>query len=158
MTILHQVAGPVIVTYNTVQIGYSRDGVTIRIEPKWGDIFSDDFGGAGGAPADTQLLGAIASVTADFPKYDQTEAHKLTAFEKAGTAGVLPQLGTLIRQESEYAVLLLDGKNEDWSFPVAFMRQPIEVNKGTKFSTLVCGWECWINDTSARLIFTHTVP
>src|SRR3990167_7413627 len=116
----HRVAGPVLVTYNTVQLGYSRDGVTIRIEPKYLDIFSDDFGGASGAPADTQLLGAIATVTADFPKYDQTELHRLTAFEKAGTAGVLPQLGTLIRQESEYAVLLLDGKNEDWSFPVAF--------------------------------------
>lgn len=158
MAILHRVAGPVIITYNTVQLGYSRDGVNIRIEPRWGDIQSDDYGGQGGAPADTQLLGAIATVTAEMTKYDQTEAHRLTAFEKAGTAGVLPQLGTLIRQELEYATLLLDGKNEDWTFAVAFMRQPIEVNKGTKFSTLVCGWECWINNTTNRQLFAHAVP
>lgn len=158
MANLHRVAGPVIVTYNTVQLGYSRDGVSIRIEPRYGDIFSDDFGGQGGAPADSQLLGAIAIVTADLVKYDQTEVHKLTAFEKAGAAGVLPQLGTLIRQEQEYATLFLDGKNEDWTFSVAFMRQPIEVNKGTKFSTLVVGWECWINNTTDRTLFTHAVP
>jgi len=156
--LLHRVAGPVIVTYNSVQLGYSTDGVNIRIEPRYVDIFSDDYGGRGGAPADSQLLGAIAYVQADLPKYDQTEAHKLTAFEKSGVAGVLPQLGTLIRQETEYAVLLLDGKNEDWTFPVAFIRQPIEVNKGTKFSTLVLGFECWISDASARQLFTHAVP
>lgn len=154
MTIQHKVAGPVLIKYNAVSLGYSRDGVQIRIEPKWGDIFSDDFGGAGGAPADAQLLGAIAIVTAEMPKYEASEVHKLTSFEKAGTAGVLPQLGTLIRQEQEFATLLLDGKNEDWTFTVAFMRQAQEVNKGTRFSTFVAGWECWISDTTARTLFT----
>jgi hypothetical protein len=136
-------------------LGYSRDGVSIRIEPKWGDIFSDDYGGAGGAPADTQLLGAVCLVTAEMPKYDRDEVNKLTGFNKAGTVGTLPQLGTLIRQESEYATLLLDGKNEDFTFTIAFMRQAQEVNKGTKFSTFVVGWECWISDTTARLLFTY---
>jgi len=154
MAIAHAVAGPVIVTYNTVPLGYSRDGVSIRIEPKWGDIFSDDYGGQGGAPADTQLLGAVCIVTAEMPKYDAAECNKLTSFEKAGTAGTLPQFGTLIRQESEYATLLLNGKNEDWTFTIAFMRQAQEVNKGTKYSTFVAGWECWVSDAAARVLFT----
>lgn len=154
MTIQHKVAGPVLIKYNTVSLGYSRDGVSIRIEPRWLDIFSDDFGGAGGAPADAQFLGGIATVTAELPKYEAAEVHKLAAFEKAGTAGIFPQFGTLIRQEQEYAVLLLDGKNEDWTFSVAFMRQPQEVNKGTKFSTYVLGWECWIDNTTSRTLFT----
>jgi hypothetical protein len=154
MAIQHQVAGPVIVTFNAAQLGYSRDGVQIRVEPKWGDIFSDDFGGAGGAPADAQLLGAICTVIAELTKYEKAEVHKLSSFEKAGTAGVLPQLGTLIRQESEFAALLLDGKNEDWTFSTAFLRQAQEVNKGTRFSTFVIGFECWINNTTARTLFT----
>lgn len=153
MAIQHEVCGPVLVKYNAVSLGYSRDGVQIRIEPKWADIFSDDFGGQGGAPADVQLLGAIAIVTAELVKYDKAEVHKLSAFEKAGTAGVLPQLGTLMRQESEMAVLLLDGKNENWTFDQAFMRQAQEVNKGTKFSTFVVGWECHINNTTSRTLF-----
>lgn len=155
MANLHRVCGPVIVTFNGVQLGYSRDGVNIRFEPRYLDIFSDDFGGQNGAPADAQFMGAIATVQAELVKYEQAEVHRLTSFEKSGTAGVLPQLGTLIRQEEEYATLLLNGKHEDWTFSVAFMRQPIEVNKGTKFSTLVCGWECWITNTTDRLLFTH---
>jgi len=154
MAIAHIVAGPVLVKYNEATIGYSRDGVTIRIEPRWLDVHSDDFGGASGAPADAQIMGAIATIQADLTKYDNAEALKLTSFEKAGAAGVLPQLGTLIRQESEFATLLLDGKNQDFTFDVAFMRQAQEVNKGTRFSTLVIGWEAWINNTTARVLFT----
>lgn len=157
MALLHRVMGPCIVTFNAVQLGYSRDGVNIRFEPRYGDIFSDDYGGSGGAPADTQLLGAIGIVTVDFPKYEQSEIHRLTSFEKAGTEGVLPQLGTLIRQEQEYAALFLDGKNEDFLFPIAFARQPMEVNKGTRFSTWVMGWECWITSPQARLLFSHEI-
>jgi len=154
MTIEHNVAGFVTVTYNAVQLGYSRDGVQIRIEPKWIDIPSDDYGGASGAPADAQLVGAIATVTADLTKYDKAFTRALTGFNKAGTVGTLPVLGTLMRQESEFAVLLLDGVNEDWTFSTAIMRQAQEVNKGTKFSTFMLGWECWINNTTARLLFT----
>lgn len=154
MAITHNVAGPVIVTFNSVALGYSRDGVSIRIEPRYIDINSDDYGGAAGAPSDVQIVGAVAHITAEMPKFDNAECLKLTAFERAGTRGVLPQLGTLIRQESEYATLLLNGKNEDWTFDVAFVRQAIEVNKGTRYSTFVAGWEAWINNTSARLLFT----
>ncbi len=156
MAIAHIVAGPVSVKYNSVELGYSRDGVTIRIEPRYGDIASDDWGGAGGAPADTQLLGATASITADLTKYDRAECQKLTSFEKAGAAGVLPVLGTLIRQDGEYAQLDLDGTNEDWGFSIAFMRQAIEVNKGTKYSTFLVGWEAWLSTTTARRLFTIT--
>jgi len=154
VAIEHVVAGAVTVKYGSITLGYSRDGVSIRIEPRWGDIASDDWGGAGGAPADTQLLGATAAITADLTKYDAAACRKLTAFEKGGTAGVLPQLGTLIRQDTEFDVLDLDGLNEDWTFNQAFMRQAVEVNKGTKYSTFLVGWECWLDDTTARVLFT----
>lgn len=151
---LHIVAGPVIVTWNAVQLGYSEDGVRVRFEPKWGDIKSDDYGGSGGAPSDTQFLGGIASVTADLVKFDNAEVLKLTSFEKAGAAGVFPQYGTLIRQESEYAVLLLDGKNQDYTFSQAFLRNAQEMNKGTRYTKYAVGWECWVNSATSRTLFT----
>lgn len=154
MAIQHEVAGPVIVKWNGNSLGYSRDGVRIRIEPKWIDIASDDYGGASGAPADAQIVGAIATVQCELTKYDKAVCHALTSFFKAGTVGTLPVLGGLIRQGSGYATLLLDGTVEDWTFTVAMIRQGQEVNKGTRFSTFVCGFECWISDTSSRTLFT----
>lgn len=158
MSVIHQVAGPVLIVVNgNVNLGYSRDGVQIRIEPKYLDIMSDDWGGANGVPADTQILGAIGHVTAEMNKYERDELHRLTSFERAGTAGVLPQFGTLIRQELEYTSLYLDGKHENWSFSTAFVRQAIEVNKGTRYSTAVVGWECWMDSTQTRRLMTITV-
>lgn len=154
MAIQHEVAGPVIVTWNGGQLGYSRDGVRVRIEPKWIDIPSDYYGGASGAPADAQIVGAIATVQCELTQYNKTLCHPLTSFYKAGTAGVLPTLGSLVRQGSGYATLLLDGTVEDWTFTVAMIRQGQEVNKGTRFSTFVCGFECWISDPVARTLFT----
>ena len=136
----------VLVSFNGNALGYTRDGVRIRIEPRWGDIFSDDWGGEGGAPADTQILGEIATVTLDFTKYDKAFVQQLTSFSKNGTVGKLPAIGTLIRQQTEYAILVLAGSIETWTFPVAFPREAYEVNKGTKFSTANVGFECWRND------------
>jgi hypothetical protein len=138
-----------------VQLGYSRDGATVRIDPRWIDIPSDDYGGPSGAPSDAQIVGAIATVSVDLTKYDGAEIRKLTSFQPGGTAGTLPAFGTLVRQETKYATLLLDGSNEDWTFDQAFLRQAHEFNTGTRFSTYMLGWECWINNTSARVLFTY---
>lgn len=155
MAIQHEVAGPVIVTFDSLQLGYTRDGARIRLEPKWGDVHSDDYGGAGGAPADAQILGAVATVTCELTKYDIAELHKLTAFGEdpaSATAFTLPAYGTLVRQDSKTQVLLLDGVNEDWTFSTAFVRQAMEVNKGTRFSTFMVGFECWVNAATTRLL------
>lgn len=154
MAIQHEVAGPVLVKFNSASLGYTRDGAQIRIEPRWIDVPSDDYGGASGAPADAQLVGAICTVHCDLTKYDKAEVHKLSAFQKAGTAGTLPVYGSLMRQGSLYATLLLDGVNEDWTFSVAIIRMAQEVNKGTRFSTFVCGFECWVDAAATRVLFT----
>ena len=156
MAIEHVVASKsgVLVAWNSVSLGYTRDGVRIRIEPRWGDIQSDDFGGEGGAPADTQLLGAIATITCEFTKYDAGEVRKLTSFEKAGLAGTLPSLGTLIRQDTEFASLTLTGSIETWTFSTAFPHESHELNKGTKFTTYTLGFEAWINNTTSRELFS----
>jgi len=155
MAIAHVVAGPVVIKFNAVSLGYSQDGASIRIDPRWIDIASDDWGGASGAPADAQIVGATATVSAQLTKYDAAQCRKLTSFQNmAGAAGVLPAFGTLMRQDSKVQALLLDGVNEDWTFAQAFVRSAIEVNKGTRYSTFMLGWECWLNNTTARTLFT----
>jgi len=151
----HIVAGPVIVTFNSLQIGYSRDGVQIRIEPRWIDVPSDEYGGASGAPSDAQIVGAIATVSADLTKYDKAQLRKLTSFAgTTGTAGTLPAFGTLMRQDTKVQILLLDGANEDFTFSNAFVRQAIEVNKGTRFSSAMLAFECWVDAPATRVLFT----
>lgn len=157
MPIQHSVAGPVVVTFNAIQLGYSRDGASIRIEPRWIDVPSDDFGGASGAPSDAQFVGAIASVSVDLTKYEAADVRRLTSFAgTSGSAGVFPSFGTLMRQDLITESLLLDGVNEDWVFATAFVRAAIEVNKGTRFSTFNLGFECWINSAQSRQLFTIT--
>lgn len=141
-----------------MSLGYSRDGVHVRVEPRYIDINSDDFGGAAGGPTDVQIVGAVAHITAEMPKYDNVECLRLTSFELAGTRGVLPQLGTLLRQQQEMGILVLSGKHEIWTFPYAFVRQAIETNKGTRFSTFTVGFEAHINNSTSRTLFTITFP
>lgn len=153
MAIVHQVAGATLVKFNGVDLGFSRDGVTVRLDPRWHDIFSDDFGGAEGAPADSQILGVTGTVICDLTKYDLASVEALTAFVAGGSVGTLPPLGTLTRQENQFGALLLQG-NTSWSFPHAIPREAQEVNKGTKNSTYVIGFACYINSADARVLFT----
>lgn len=154
MALEHVVAGKALLKFGGVDLGYSRDGITIRLDPRWHEIFSDDFGGAEGAPADVQLLGATGTVIADLTKYSKSDVEALTAFVAAGTVGILPPLGTLVRQEARFAALLISGDNESWSFPMAFPGEAQEVNKGTKKSTYVIGFRCHIDNTTARQLFS----
>lgn len=156
MTILHVVEGPVLVTWGLSQLGYSRDGVQIRVEPKWIDIPCDEWGGASGAPADAQLVGAVGHVQCDLTKYDQALCQALTSFVLAGTVGVLPVFGTLMRQGTKTAALTLTGTANTLGFSTTFVRQAIEVNRGTRFSTFVCAFECWLNAADTRTLFTDT--
>jgi hypothetical protein len=127
--------------------------VRIRIQESTIDVHSDDWGGAGGAPGDRQLLGLRAFVTCEMTKYDRAELEKLNSFIKGGTAGVIPAFGTLKRQDSKYGTLILDGTT-DRTFTVAFPTQAYEVNSGTRFSTAIVTFECWLDSTSSRTLFT----
>lgn len=156
MAVLHVVAGPVTVSFNSAELGFTRDGVEILYDPRFGDIFSDDFGGAGGAPADTQILGLIGSVTCELTKYDTGNVEALTSFVAGGTTGVLPPLGTLIRQEEKFGSLSLAGTIKTYTYDISFPRAPQSVNAGTRFSTYTVGFEFWINNPTNRQFATIT--
>ena len=156
MAVLHVVAGPVTCSFDSNVLGLTRDGADIRYELRSGDVFSDDFGGAGGAPADTQVLGMVGSVNLELTKYDTAEVEKLNAFTSGGVAGFLPPLGTLIRQENNFGTLLLTGSIKTYTFEVAFPREPQSLNAGTKFSSYLVQFEFWINDPTSRQFVSIT--
>lgn len=150
--------GPCLVTWNSISLGYSEDGAIVRLQPFWSDVHSDRYGGRQGPPADSQLLGAIATVDVDLTEFEQTEVDKLSSFEKAGTVGTLPVTGTFIRDGSEFAPLLLAGSLRNITFSVAFLRQNHELNASTRHQIYRCGWECWINNTTSRQLFGVAAP
>ena len=157
MAFEHIVAGPVTVSYNSVGLGFTQDGAIITYTPFFGDIHSDDWGGAGGAPADTQLLGTIASVALDMTKYDVAAVQALAAFSKGGGAdGDIPAFGTLIRQEGKFATLVLAGSIKTYTFLTAFPREPQSLNAGTKFSTFTLHFEMWLNSPESRSLQSIT--
>lgn len=154
MAIQHVVAGASIVTFQSYQLGYTRDGVRIRIEPKWNEIKSDDYGGEGGAPADQQLLGAEAIITCDLTKYDAALVEKLTAYAvlmAGATAGTIGALGTLVRQDSKTGTLLIDG-DKNYTFATAFCFDSHELNAGTKYQTWNLGFKAWIDAPATRVL------
>lgn len=158
MAELHIVAGPVLVKYNGENIGYTRDGVQVTIEEFSFDVKSDDWGGQDGAPADQQMLGSRARISCELTKYDAANVRALTSFQPGGTAGQYPNFGTLKRQGSQTATLLLDGVNEDWTFATAIVVSSHEFNTGTKFTTWRCNFEAWNNQPSidgTPVLFTY---
>ncbi len=143
----HFMTGPVVVTWNALPLGLSEDGVPVVIEPFYDNIPSDDFGGRAGPPSDAQLLGAIARIDVPLSKYDKAEVDKLSAFKSGGSVGVLPAIGSFVRQDGLYAALLLNGVYEDLTFATAFLRRAMEFNSGTKWRRYVIGFECWMSAT-----------
>lgn len=150
MAVQIEVAGKVSVGYNSQTLGYSRDGVTIRFDPAFLEVMSDDYGGASGKPADRQILGCEANIVCELVKYDRTQVHALTSYIAGGTAFTLPALGTLMRQGSHTANLVLTGDSETWTIGDAQVIGSHEFNKGSRFSTWVISFVGYINNTTSR--------
>lgn len=148
---VHFTTGPVVPSFNANQLGYCEDGVQISLFPRYADIFSDDMGGREGVPTDSQFLGATASVRLLLTKYNKTYCDNLSCFSQGALTtndkGLMPALGSFVRQDGLGAALLLAGVNESISFATAFVRGNYEINSGTKFRRYILDFECWLNQT-----------
>lgn len=149
-----------------VDLGYSNNGVSVRVEPRYLDIPSDDYAGDAGAPSDSQIVGAIARISIQLHKFDQSEFDKLSRYAGAtvpGAAGPpagpqigeIPVLGSFLRQDSYLQYLSLDGTLKRMHFPKAFVRDAWETNAATRYSSGNVVFEAWIDDPSTRLLFTQ---
>lgn len=157
--IQHEVKGPVTIVFNSKTLGFSRNGVTVRIDPFWENVPSDDFGGTGAPPSDAQLLGAIGRIVVDLTKYCKANVEELSKFLVPANAaiptGKLPLIGSFVRQDGNAGVLELIGRTKTRRFPTSFPRDAQEFNEGTKYTSYMCSFEAWIDDTNNRELFTE---
>jgi hypothetical protein len=137
-------------------LGYTRNGVDVTLEGYFVDIPGDQNGGDDGPPVDVQYLGEIARVRAELTKYDTAIA--LTIYERfpASAAGVPVNAAasSLLMANNQHRELQLNSTARTMTFGAAFPRSPVEINKGTKFSTLVCEFECHAHDLG--VVYTIT--
>ena len=160
MAIAHLAAGTTIVSFNSNQLGYSEDGCQMQINPRYADVFSDQWGGRQGAPSDSQILGGTVLVSMLMTAYEAAEEKKMLTLDPGaaanGSVGAsgeinLPTFGSFIRQDGIAKALLLTGTIETYTFTTAFLRQSIDVSPiGTVAKKLSLGFECWCDAASTR--------
>lgn len=163
MSIAIQVPGACLIKTDTGSVhaleslGYSIDGVTIEEEMFHEDVPGDQNGGTSGPPIDVQYFGEIHRVRMELSSWDSSVADKILAKLYGGTAGVLGAAGSLMGAGGLYYRLLLLTTNLPRNYVRAFLRgQPVEINKGTKYSRLVLNWECHASGVSGTVYNTTT--
>jgi len=149
-----QVAGACLIKINATSVlGYTRDGVTIRQDGYFLDVKTDDTGGEAGPGADTQYLGESSLITMEFTKYDPAVL-ALISQRRAGdsttgtfTGGTAAATGSLQIQGSKSFALTITAVTTGFSrvYPLVVFREPIEINLGTKFSTVRIEGQAWTN-------------
>ena len=123
--------------------GYTRNGAIITFNSYWLDIKGDENGGDDGPPVDIQYMGETARIRLELYKFDPTVAAAVAARVNGATAGTPPGAGVLMFSASKAMRLLINAAGSPMNFPNAIPREPIELNKGTKFSTMVVEFEAY---------------
>ncbi|MCP4539916.1 MAG: hypothetical protein GY832_22480 [Chloroflexi bacterium] len=127
------------------ELGYTRNGVDLTFEAFFLDVPGDQNGGDEGPPIEVQYLGEIARVRMELTKFDMAVTQVVHARVANNAAGNPATPGTLLLANAAGVTsmdLLILTDLFPFHFPVAIPRQPIEENKGTKFETFVCEFEC----------------
>lgn len=122
-------------------LGYSINGVEISDEPFYGDVPSDENGGDEGPPIDVQYFGFVSTIRMELSRWDSTIAAKVFPFLNGGTAGTQGTPGILMSANSYRLVII--PTSDPRNYPVAFPSEPIEINKGTKYSRLAITWKAY---------------
>jgi len=155
MAIAVQVAGLATIKIDGEILGYTRNGADITKEAFFLDVPGDEHGGDDGPPIEIQYLGELCRVRLEMTKYDNTVADAVRRRCKDQTAGQPYSNGVLAGElmfgDAQYVRLTIDCPRQPRNFPVAVPRQPIELNRGTKYSTLICEFECHRNQSTGIL-------
>jgi len=146
--------GPVNATSDNIEdLGYTRNGIELSFQGFFLDVPGDENGGDDGPPVDVQYMGEIATIRMELTKYNSTVAEKVSARVNGGSAGVPVAAGTLmfgdnnvLANEVAWRLLIqVSSGVGNMNFLRAFPRNVIELNKGTRFSTLVAEFEAHKN-------------
>jgi hypothetical protein len=118
-------------------LGYTEDGAQVNPNAYWIDVPGDENGGPEGPPIEVQYLGETVDIRLLFTSWEITAADAIAARLAGGTAGTPGTPGTMAFLESKAVRLVLLTTNAPFNFPRVLFREPIEINKGTKFSRLL---------------------
>lgn len=145
MTAAVKVAGPCAVYVDVgaglEMLGYTGQGADVQDQAFYLDVHGDENGGDAGPPVDVQYLGEIVRIRLELTKWDTVVGQKIRSRLAAGTEGTPGTAGTLMFSGSKTARVLLYSANAPMNFPRCFLRNPWEVNLGTKYSRLVLEFE-----------------
>lgn len=147
MAIGVQVTGKALVKVDTgtsnalESLGYSINGIEISDEPFYSDVPSDENGGDEGPPIDVQYFGSVATIRMELSRWDSAVAAKVFPFLYGGTAGTQGTPGALMSNNSFR--LVIEPTSDPRNYPIAFPSEPIELNKGTKYSRLAITWKAY---------------
>jgi len=122
-------------------LGYTGQGADVQNQGFFLDVPGDENGGDAGPPIDIQYMGEIARIRLELTKWDSAIAAKIQTRLLAGTAGTPGTAGTLMFSGSKTVRVLLSTTSGPMNFPRCFLRNPWEINKGTKYSRLVLEFE-----------------
>lgn len=154
MPIAVEVAGLVTVRVDTgasnalEDLGYTRNGADVRSQGFFLGIPGDENGGDEGPPVDIQYFGEIATVRMELTKFDRAIVDKVKSRiygNTVATAFSPSAAGSLMFGGSLTFRVLLACTTQPRNFPRCVLKEPIEINKGTKYSTLLLEFEAHKN-------------
>lgn len=131
-------------------LGISRNGVEIAMQPFQEDIPSDLFGGEAGPPCDINELGEIWTITCRFVSYDLVVARKVLARlnpkgnQTTGSAGAVgwPYVaGRLLFANDVAFPLQLNNASEPYQFYQTICRGAVPYNLGSRHSEITFVFE-----------------
>lgn len=123
-------------------LGYARNSVDPSGDTYMTDVPGDQNGGDEGPPIEIQHMGDIWRVRIELTKFDTAVATKLKARLPGATEGVPATPGTLLFADNKVFRLLLHSTSRPMNFKRAVLRSAVEFNKGTKWQTFSCEFEC----------------
>jgi len=136
--------------------GKTRAGADVRSQGYWIDVPGDDHGGDQGPPIDVQYLGETARIRLEMTKWDETVAAKVRSRLASGAEGTPGTAGTLMFGDDKTIRVLLNTTSGPMNFPRCFLRNEWEINKGTKYSTLILEFEAHKDATGVLYNSTTT--
>lgn len=146
-----------------VDLGYSRNGVTVAYEDFFHDVPGDQNGGDDGPPIETQWLGSLARIRCELTKYDDTIFKALAARVAGTTYGSTASktVGQLMFSGAKTTRVLLSNSNDTRNFNRCIIRAAIDVNYATKYTSPIIEFEAHadgngvLHNTSSSTSFTE---
>jgi hypothetical protein len=156
------VRGFALVSVANEELGTTRDGVMFTSDGFFIDVKNDENGGDAGPPIEVQYLGEIHKIRCELTKFPPAVAKKWQDHCASTTPGVPRPAGTLMFAPdgennqlgggaTAITITCTNGNNIiTRTYGRCIIRDAVELNAGTKFSTFVLTFEAH-KDASGRV-------